>query len=940
MKYINYFFVTIALMTGLLVSCQKELRPSEEGSRVQDAEYGTADIKVTATIEQSASTKVSLTHDPDGYLKQDWQVGDAIIGWDEPGNKYEFKIMEAADIKDGRATFTPVNGSTCIPASGRLFMVYSPGLHYWDVVGKTVRLDISNQKQGALPLLMTAVGEVNGNSLNFNFQNMMAIVGVDNPMLKDAPAHHISRMHLSVGGTTVKFSSPVNGDRIDMTVLETGTISTDCDFTTDATGNTSGVSIRFAVCPTDTPANVEINTGSEGWLRTKLHGRRIERGKYYKLQSEFEPGPTFGVFTVNPGPDGNFGTTDDVKVRFARGNVQYKASAMNGSKWKFAEHQYDFVGNTGGNTTAAANRATQSALIDLFGWGATGFGAYGHEPYSVSTDRESYITTPEGWTGEVLSIYNRCDWGYCFGGAESNWRVLNGVAKTSSHLEWDELSVLLSERDYRKRTASTVNGNKSAMFMKCNIEGINGLLLFPDKFAWPAESGSPDESTATKVNAGDADFAITYTKDEFVHLEMAGCVFLPCAGMRDGTVYTSGSGLYWFGGASTAAEAEGMRIDNSDVTSRAIDRDHGQSVRLVEPVSGTRTYPIMMEYYDGINGCGDESAVTSGTATLSSRFSPAGAIVTITIKSIASDSECIYLYANDSNRKSVYLRGSGTTVNSTREFTMPESPVYIGVRFGNKLRSGVFSVGVNKFVRFSNGILEYKAADVPEAQWHMWDYQYAFYGNQAIGGNCVPEERRAHSAGGMDLFGWGATGYNWAGQKPYSVLTTDSSYGSPYDEDLKLSYCSDWGYCVGGFNSAWRTLSKEEWEYLLFTRQNASEKWGFGKKEGVRGLWILPDDWTLPSDCSFTPRSLNYDTNKYTTLYLAMESAGAIFLPIAGVRTGTTYTSGEPGRYWTSTIGPDENTAYVVSFSTARGVEIVTAPRSNGYAVRLVKDVE
>lgn len=54
-------------------------------------------------------------------------------------------------------------------------------------------------------------------------------------------------------------------------------------------------------------------------------------------------------------------------VRFSPGNLQYK----NGEGWRFAEHQYDYIGAW-----------DISNWVDLFGWGTWGEGSY----WSSTTD--------------------------------------------------------------------------------------------------------------------------------------------------------------------------------------------------------------------------------------------------------------------------------------------------------------------------------------------------------------------------------------------------------------------------------------------------------------------------------------------------------------------------------------------------------------------------
>ena len=86
------------------------------------------------------------------------------------------------------------------------------------------------------------------------------------------------------------------------------------------------------------------------------------------------------------------------KVYFSKGNLQYRASTKT---WRFAEHQWDFVGSTevergqpGGNVTGSSNHLISQSYdgwIDLFGWGTSGYhdtnDSYNrhYQPWSTST---------------------------------------------------------------------------------------------------------------------------------------------------------------------------------------------------------------------------------------------------------------------------------------------------------------------------------------------------------------------------------------------------------------------------------------------------------------------------------------------------------------------------------------------------------------------------
>ena len=159
---------------------------------------------------------------------------------------------------------------------------------------------------------------------------------------------------------------------------------------------------------------------------------------------------------------------------------------------------------------------------------------------------------------------------------------------------------------------------------------------------------------------------------------------------------------------------------------------------------------------------------------------------------------------------------------------------------------GLFSVSATQQVHFSQGNLQYQAST---KTWRFAEHQYDFVGTQTAdnfgyyGGNVSGSDNRNISStynGWIDLFGWG-TGGN---------PTLSPSYPEGYGTFV------DWGCNAisngGNTTNLWRTLTIAEWNYLLNTRTDASSKCGTGNINGVGGLIILPDSWTLPSECSFT----------------------------------------------------------------------------------------
>jgi len=252
-----------------------------------------------------------------------------------------------------------------------------------------------------------------------------------------------------------------------------------------------------------------------------------------------------------------------------------------------------------------------------------------------------------------------------------------------------------------------------------------------------------------------------------------------------------------------------------------------------------------------------------------------------------------------------------------------------------------FSVSSTRKVVFAPGNLQavFAAANTSTCTWQFAPTQYSYIGNAtantAVGNNVVT------TAGTVDLFGWvGAS----ASLAAYGINNNDNNtimYGDTANEALM----SDWSVAanaanLGGHND-WRTLTIAEWGYLFETRTDASQKYGHGSVNGVKGMIILPDEWVLPAGLSFTPGNSTW-ANTYTTAQWAkMEANGAVFLPAAGSRNGTTVSDVDTfGYYWSSTSHEVfSGRAYYMAFYSSY-LSLGYNPRRNGYSVRLVRNAE
>lgn len=225
--------------------------------------------------------------------------------------------------------------------------------------------------------------------------------------------------------------------------------------------------------------------------------------------------------------------------------------------------------------------------------------------------------------------------------------------------------------------------------------------------------------------------------------------------------------------------------------------------------------------------------------------------------------------------------------------------------------NGLFSVSATKKVYFSKGNLQYVGT------WQFATNQYDTIGNSQADNN-------------RDLFGWGTK------TNPNNTNTNSSDYSS----------WAEWGENAitnGGNteNSGWRTLTAAEWWYLFFTRSGV--RYAKAQVDGKPGVILLPDDWST----SYYPlASTNIDYAAFTTNVIdastwssSLEAHGAVFLPAAGSRNGTSVSNiKQYGYYWSSTPNGSENAIYVTFGDTSSLYAESSSSRHFGYSVRLVKD--
>lgn len=262
-----------------------------------------------------------------------------------------------------------------------------------------------------------------------------------------------------------------------------------------------------------------------------------------------------GLFTINS--SGN-------KVRFSQGNLQYQASS---GTWRFAANQYDYIGKAAGNTTAASGRPTQTAWIDYFGWGTSGYN-YKY-PYMISGTPADYGDGNNTITGTEY------DWG--IHNAISNGGNAPNLWRTLAKEEWQKLL-------NRTTTINAIGGYAT-------VAGLHGFILIPDEFVDPMKNNGSGafvgfSSTGFTKNV--------YTADDWEKMEAMGAIFLPAAGFNNVNSYGVGTvsnvdsqGDYWSTTNYSTSQALSFQIASSSCRiSGNWDRSRrvGCSVRLVKNV--------------------------------------------------------------------------------------------------------------------------------------------------------------------------------------------------------------------------------------------------------------------------------------------------------------------------------------------------------------------
>lgn len=306
--------------------------------------------------------------------------------------------------------------------------------------------------------------------------------------------------------------------------------------------------------PTMNDNHVAAGTGL-GVFTATMNGLEVNTKYHVRAYATNEAGTAYGLdktFTTLSGGgsghegalSGMFSVAPDRWVRFSKGNLQYQAST---NTWRFAENQWDYVGDDIKGTVYENGEkcdndlisSSYSGWIDLFGWGTSGYDNTANDPYAINYQPWSIVDE------DVDTTYNKYGYGPSINQPDINlagtsknydWGVYNAISNGGNvsgiwrTMSFQETNYMLGQREdaVNKRSIGTVHG-------------VYGLILLPDVWYQPNGVNFVPDADNWETNV--------FADSQWILMENAGAVFLPASGYRIWNQvvsnYVQFSGEYW-----------------------------------------------------------------------------------------------------------------------------------------------------------------------------------------------------------------------------------------------------------------------------------------------------------------------------------------------------------------------------------------------------------
>jgi len=443
-------------------------------------------------------------------------------------------------ITDGGEAFTFKKISSW---GNTLYAVY-PASAAVGVSDGNVKITIPNETDGSFASANICAATTTSKTLQF--KNATAIVEIKDKMTS------ITKMELNATNISGTYLVDLSGANAVLGSI----IGTGNDVITITPSETNEGPYYAAVAPVSFSGQIATYYEGDTPVGTKtINEQKLTENTIYNIHH------------ANRGGNGLFSVSSTTKVQFSPGNLWYgiKGSESTAS-FHFEDNQWD------------SPSSWNTSHVGHFYWSKTASVAYA-ETYSDSgaTSTDVFFTNSEATTPSSS---------FTVEGQTGKWRTLSG----DSGREWvwllgPTMDIGLNPlpgTDCRICTTSGMGDNTNVRYAEVIVNGVNGLLIFPDTFTWTSAMGT----APSIVNAGVSKWenAPNYTIAQFSAMEQAGCVFLPAAGARLGSgVDDAGSvGSYWSSTPYDTIACHLNFISSNVLPACFIHRYYGYPVRLVQ----------------------------------------------------------------------------------------------------------------------------------------------------------------------------------------------------------------------------------------------------------------------------------------------------------------------------------------------------------------------
>ena len=631
-RTIGSVFAIIA-MAVMATSCAKEELPENAQNHIPGVERT---ISASASLPQNAD-KAHL----DEYNKVIWDLGDALningtnVSISSIGPNGTVAIFDKSTVHantvNGTDHYWAVYPTTLAGAySGVLPSEFtsttSLTVHFPDTqIVNTASSALSGYTYMAAHASVTAGVE----DVSFAMRNLGAVMKLTLQPKAGNASNRVDSLVFTSANASLAGTFTVSDDRENPTVTPTaGTDRLVVKFQDggnkyiDITGGTT----VYVILPPLASKNLKVRIyGTDAHYTEKnIASATLYCSRYYTStisEIAFEKADVVG-FSVAAGR----------KVYIAPGNLQWSATGGGATPtthatadglggegtWRFAEHQWDYIGYARANNYPEQVRRTAPEWSDIFGWGTSGYhdvndpnNIFCH-PYSAILLSYSY---DQVYYDSVYVVYPDVNYNYYGYGPSSNmadphltgtsanydWGVYNtiynpktgstdpaGTWRTPTYLEWNYMIDVRTE-------GGNVNGTANPRYTLATVNtdgtAVRGLILFPDGYT----AGTVDGVVWGTINSECTWASSTQcTSVGWAALEAGGCAFLPATGQRYGHTwfadiqtfgyYRSASAYNWSSSVNTSRLACHLSFSYDGVYIGGFGRDMGLPVRLVKDI--------------------------------------------------------------------------------------------------------------------------------------------------------------------------------------------------------------------------------------------------------------------------------------------------------------------------------------------------------------------